>query len=291
MPVSTLLSPFTMPFMQTAAAEVAVLAFVAGIVGPQVVARRLGFLSHALGAGAFPGLVVAAAVGLPAQLAALATGGLMAGALNRLVRHGRVATDAATAIVLVVSLATGVVLASNVFTTTVGVDRLLFGSLLSIDNGDVRNALIATAAIGLVAAACWRTWRYAAFDFQGARAAGRRVSAADWALLACVAVAVVVTLDAVGSLLVTALLVVPAATAWITGVRDVWLAALTTVIALVEGLVGIRLAYELDIPPGAAVAVIAAAGYLAVAGYSRLRRSARADAAASAVATTGRSAA
>src|SRR5262245_26514835 len=98
-----------------AAAEVALLAVLAGALGAQIVFRRLAFFSHAIGAGAFPGLVLAVAWGIQPQVAALGTGGLFAGALERLTRAGRIATDSATALLLVAALAAGILLASDVF--------------------------------------------------------------------------------------------------------------------------------------------------------------------------------
>jgi ABC-type Mn2+/Zn2+ transport system permease subunit len=248
--------PFSLRFMQMAAAEVVLLAVLAGALGAQIVLRRLAFFSHAIGAGAFPGLVLAAAWGIQPQVAALGTGGLFAGGLERLTRAGRVATDSATALLLVFALAAGILLASDVFHSGSGVDQLLFGTLVGIGEGELLVTGLAAAVVIIVALAMRRVWVATAFDAGGAESIGLRVVLGDWLLLIAVAVAVVAAVDAVGSLLVSAILVVPAATARLgaPSVRALELGALA--IALVDGLVGLWLAYELDIPPGPAIAVL-----------------------------------
>jgi ABC-type Mn2+/Zn2+ transport system permease subunit len=259
------LDPFSLRFMQLAAAEVALLSVLAGVLGAQIVLRSLAFFSHAVGAGTFPGLVLASAWGIQPQLAALGTGGLFAGGLERLTRAGRLATDSATALLLVGALALGVVLATDVFESGAGVDQLLFGTLVGIGEDE----LLATAVAAGVAAAIWlglrRIWVASAFDPAGAAASGLPVVAADWLLLGAIALGVVAAVDAVGSLLVGAVLVVPAATARLLSgsVRGLEWGAFA--LALVEGLAGLWLAYELDVPPGATIAVLSGAVFAVVA--------------------------
>jgi zinc transport system permease protein len=91
------------------------------------------------------------------------------------------------------------------------------------------------------------------------------VVGADWALIVLVGLAVVAALDAVGALLVGAILVIPAATArlFARSLRGLELA--TGAIALVEGMVGLVIAFELDVPPGAAIAVLGGATFLVAA--------------------------
>ena len=132
---------------------------------------------------------------------------------SALQRTRRIDPDAAIGLLLVAALAIGVVLASDVYHSGAGVDRLLFGSLIALTPLDLW--LTAAAAVGALAlrrARCAAPGWRPGFDADGARAGGVRTAAADRALLLAVAVAVVVALDAVGALLVTVVLTVPAAT-------------------------------------------------------------------------------
>lgn len=248
--------PFQLPFMQRAALEVALLAPLAGLLGAQIVLRRLAFFTHSVGAAAFPGLVIAGPAGIPPAIAALGVGGGFAALLERLSKRAGVAADAATALLLVLALAIGIVLASDVFGSGAGVDAALFGSLLGIGAGELRFTA-AALAVALVAALLFRdTWIASGFDAASSRALGLRAASADLALVVTIAIAVVASLDAVGSLLVAAIFVVPAATVRLFARSVPQLELGAAALALAEGVGGLLLAYELDAPPGAAIAVL-----------------------------------
>ncbi len=251
-----MLDPLQFPFMQRAAIEIVLLAPLAGLLGTQIVLRRLAFYSHSVGAAAFPGLVLAAPAGIPAWLGALAAGGGYAALLQRFGRRpGAVAADAVTALLLVAALALGIVLASDVFESGAGVDRALFGSLLAIGPEQLRFSAAALALALVVVLRFRQAWLAAGFDPAGSRSLGLPPGA-DLTLVAIVALAVVASLDAVGALLVAAILVVPAATVrpFARTVPALELGA--TALALAEGFGGLLIAYELDVPPGAAIAVL-----------------------------------
>lgn len=259
-----MLDPFRLPFMQHAALEIALLAPLAGLLGAQIVLRRIAFYAHGVGAAAFPGLVIAGPVGIPPALAALGIGGGFAALLQRLGRRsGPVGSDAVTALLLVTALAVGIVLASDVFESGASVDRALFGSLLGIGAGELRFTALALATALLLAVRFRGAWVVGGFDPAGAGALGLPVATAELALLAAVAVAVVAAIDAVGALLVAAVLVVPAATVrpFARSVRQLELGA--AALALAEGLGGLLLAFELDAPPGAAIAVLGGGVFVA----------------------------
>ena len=251
-----LTDPLELEFMQRALLEVGLLAIPAGLLGTWVVLRRLAFFTHAAGSAAFPGLVVAGPWGVPAQVAAFGAGLLYAGGLSGLTRRGRIAPDAATGLLLVAALAGGTILASDVYEAGAGVDRLLFGTLLGLDDGDLLLSAAVAALALLATAGLGRTWLAAGFDPGAAGPLGVRGMAGDLALLLVLALAVVAALPAVGALLVGTLLVLPAATARLLArtVRELQLFAIA--LALLEGSAGLLLAYHLDLPPGPAIAVL-----------------------------------
>ncbi|MDQ3103401.1 MAG: metal ABC transporter permease [Actinomycetota bacterium] len=251
-----MLEALQLPFMQRAALEIALLAPLAGVLGAQIVLRHLAFFAHGVGAAAFPGLVLAGPVGIPPALAALGAGGIFTAGLERLGRRRGVALDAATALVLVLALAGGIVLASDVYESGSEVDQLLFGSLLAIGDGEIAATALALT-VGVIAALhSRRAWLATGFDAVSSRSLGLRVRVADWLLLGSIAIAVVVSLDAVGALLVSAVLVIPAATARLFARSITQLEVGAASLAIVEGLVGLLIAYELDVPPGAAIATL-----------------------------------
>jgi ABC-type Mn2+/Zn2+ transport system permease subunit len=249
-----------LPFLRDALLELVLLGVAGGVLGAWIVLRRLAFFSHAVGSATFPGLVVADASGVSPTVAGLAVALGYAGGVERAGRAGREPGEA-TALLLVAALAAGVVLASDVFESGAAVDRLLFGTLLGLGSEDLA---LSAAAAGLAAAgtlALGRTWAAVAFDPDGADALGVPAALADFLLLALVAVAAVAAIPAVGALLVAAIYVLPAAAARLLAGSVPGLIAWALALAVAEGVVGLYLAYWLDVPPGPPVAVLGALTY------------------------------
>jgi manganese/iron transport system permease protein len=169
--------------------------------------------------------------------------------------HG-VGSAAFPGLVIAGALALGVVLASDVYETGAGVDRLLFGSLVGVSDRDLWLTAGVAAGVLVLEAVVRRSWLAQGFDPGTARALGVRPALADALLLGAVTAAAVVALDAVGALLVTAVLVIPAATVRLVAPSVGALQAGTALLAAAEGVVGLWLAYELNVGPGPATAVL-----------------------------------
>lgn len=268
------LDALELTFMRTALAELVLLGIAGGLLGTWIVLRELAFFAHAVGAATFPGLVVADATGVAPQLAGAAVALGYTGGVERAARPGRGVggTGAATGLLLVAALALGVVLASDVLKPGAGVDRLLFGTLFGLHAGDVAASGVAAAAALAATLTLGPAWFAGGFDPDGGRALGIPARAADAALLVLVALAVVAALPAVGTLLVAAVFVVPAATARLVARRLPALLGLSVALAVAEGALGLYLAYWLDTSPGPAVAALAALVYAGVALATRARR-------------------
>ena len=266
-----LTEPLSLAFMQRALAEIMVLAVIGALLGTHIVLRRLAFFTHGVGAAGFPGLVVAGPLGIAPQLGALAVAVAFAFGLERATRAARLEYDAATALLLVTALAGGVVLASDVYRTGAGVDQLLFGTLVGLDRTDLALSAGAGCLAVLASSALGATWLATAFDAEGARRLGLPVALGDFALVAAIAVAVVAALEAVGALLVSATLVVPAATARLVARSVRTLQAGAFALAVVEGFAGLLAAYWLDVPPGPAIALLGGSVFALVALAQRAR--------------------
>lgn len=269
--IPAVIEPFASPYMQRALLELVMLGVIGGVLGSWIVLRGLAFYTHAVGTAAFPGLVVAGSLGIPAPLAALGCGFGLAGVVSRLAGGRRLGQDAATGIALVGALALGVVLASDVVRSGAGVDRLLFGSLIGLSDLDLWLTAAVAVATVCVAAAARRTWLATGFDPEGAQALGVRAAMGDWLLLALVSLAVVAALDAVGALLVAVVFVVPAATVRL-GARSVTQLQLgATALCVVEGVVALRIAHALDVGPGPALALVGGTTFALAAGARAVR--------------------
>ncbi len=265
-----LLDPFRPPFMQRALIEVLVLAIPAGLLGTWVVTRRLAFATHALGHATFPALVVAAIAGWSLFGTSLAAAVVLALGLAWMSARPELANGVAVAIVLSAALALGAVLVSDVTDPGVRANALLFGSLLAIGWAEIaRTAIVAAVVIGVTLVA-GRALAAATFQRDLAVADGRRVRLLDVLLMVLLAASVSVGVRAVGSLLVAALLLVPSATARLVTRRVPTMHMAGIGFAAAEGVVGLWVAYHLDAPPGAGIAVVAAAVFVIVASLRAL---------------------
>ncbi len=259
-------SVFEPQFAQRALLAVAVVSLLAAAIGPSVVLLDLPFFTHAIGAGAYPVMVGAVALGVALTVGALIGAAVFALVVltitSRSTDGGR--RDALTGVAIVAALAVGAIIAA------VGVpadsrlalspEALLFGSVLTVGD-DVIYTVVAVALVVVPTAVMFgERWLAAGFDPQVAGQLDS--SASNIALIVCVAVAAGATLPVTGSLLAGALLVIPAATARILFNRFAVLMPATFLIALTEGVIGLYLAFVLDLPPGAAIALVAGIGFV-----------------------------
>ncbi|MCP9490427.1 MAG: metal ABC transporter permease [Solirubrobacteraceae bacterium MAG38_C4-C5] len=268
-----MLDAFDVPFMQRALFAGLVLAVPLGLVGTWVVLRALAFFSHAVGVGTFPGVVVG--LGVPAVgpfLGAAAAAGILTAAVVGLERDERMQGGAVTGLVLSTAMALGAVLLTTAFGLSTPVEAVLFGSLLAITQADVVRclavALVAIVVVGIGA----RRMQSVAFDRRWSRPAGARPGLADLALLMLIAATVVVALPVVGSLLVSGLLILPAATARVLTAGVFTMLPLAAALSAVEIVVGLAVARELDAPPGSVICAVSGLGFAVAVLTDRLRR-------------------
>lgn len=279
-----MLEPFQLPFVQRGLLEILILAVPAGLLGTWVVLRGLAFFSHAVGTAAFPGLVLADGLGFAAPLGAFGAAALFTVGNAALGRGADRERDSVVALVLVGCLAGGVILASDVFGSGANVETLLFGSLLLVDGGDIALAGAAAAATLVATALVGRRWLAHGFDPASAAASRWERPLLDAALLGLIALASTAALSVVGALLVTALFVVPAATARLLVRRMLTWQLASVALVAVEGTVGLWLSVKTNAPPGATIACVSGGVFALVALSRSLARAPRRGAAIAAAA-------
>jgi len=265
-----LIEPFRAPFMARALAELALLALVGGPVSVFVFVRRLSFVADALTHTVFPGVVVGFLAG---GLTGVFVGALVAGLVTALVltlltRRGALSDDASTAVVLTAMFALGVALVSRRPSYTSDLTAFLFGRLLTVTPGQLAQTAVLAGAILMLLAVGARAFLFRAFDPGGAAAAGFRVGALDLWLNVLVALVVVAAVRAVGTVLVIALLIVPAAAARLVSDRLVAMAVLGTAVTFAAGYLGLLISWTASVGHGiqltsaSAVVLVLVAVYL-----------------------------
>jgi manganese/iron transport system permease protein len=271
----------TSPFMLRALAELLLLAVLAGVVSTHVLLRRLGFAADAMTHTVFPGVVGGfLAGGVPGVFpGALAAGLLTAVLLTLLTRSRRITDDTALAVLLAAMFAVGVVLVSRRRSYTADLTAFLFGRLLTVTAAELaRTAAVAVLVIAVLAA-LHKELLLSAFDPEGAASYGYKRWVLELVRNCCVALVVVAGAEAVGTLLVIALLVLPAATGRLVSDRLGVITAAGIVATAAGGALGLAVSYEasvghgLRLAGGATVVLALVALYLAVlAVFGRRRR-------------------
>lgn len=283
---------FGLPFMQRALIAVAVLSVAAGVVGLFINFRELEFVSDGLVHAVFPGLVVGMLVGGSAALlpgAAVAAGvaallftllgvgygrgGGGAGGGSAVGRSARGAADAGVAVVLTGLFSLGVVLVSRSHSYVSQLQELLFGRILTVTRTQLwQMALVALLAVALIALTR-RAQLFRSFDPVGFESAGFSAFRTDLALNISVALLVVAGVQALGVLMVVAILVVPMAVARLLTRSLVLLVPLAALVTCAAGFGGLWLSFEwsvgadLSVSPGAIIVLLLVVLYgLAVGG-------------------------
>ena len=257
------LDPLRSGIWRRAALEVVLLGGVCGALSFWVTSYRLSYPAESLAHGLLPGLVLASLAGLPLVLGGLGGVAVAAALVSLASRDPRVGADSATAVVVTGMFGLGALLALSPDAPP-RLEELLFGDPLGVSDSDLLYALALTVTGAGALAALHRPLGAVAFDPTAANALGVRPGAVRLGLFMLLAVAVAVAVQALGSLLVLAVLVAPAvAVSRRARTPEVAMAGGAAVAAL-AGLAGLYGSFHLGSAAGASVAlalcVAAAAG-------------------------------
>ena len=260
------LAPFAeFGFMRRALVGCLALALSCGPIGTILVIRRMSLMGDALSHAVLPGAAlgfITAGLSLPAMSLGGIVAGLVVALLSGLVtRLTPLREDASFAGFYLISLALGVLLVS-IHGSNVDLLRLLFGSILAVDDAAlILIGGIATASL-LLLAVIYRPLVVECFDPGFLRAVGGHGGLVHTLFLALVVFNLVAGFQALGTLMAVGLMMLPAAAArfW---VRELWsLSAASGALALGSGFVGLLVSYHLDLPSGPAIVLVAGLGYL-----------------------------
>ena len=272
-PWSWWIEPFTANVFMQRALLAGLLAVVAtSVVGTWVVLRGMTFLGDALAHGVLPGIALAVVIGVSPTLGALVAAAVMVGGVHVVRRHSPLPEDASIGLLFVGMLALAVVIVSAGATADVGdLHRVLFGSVTGLETADLWRQAVA-AAIAVVGAFVFhRAFLVLTFDETQAALLGLRPRLTHLVLMGLVAMSVVASFEAVGSLLVFAFLVAPPATAVLV-VRRIPLVMATAVgVGSVAVVLGALISYHHDTAAGATMALVAVLFCFAVMGVRGLR--------------------
>ncbi len=257
-------------FMRNALIGGSMVAIAAGLLGYFVITRQNAFAAHALAHIGFPGATGAILLGAPVTLGLAVFcvgGGLLIGLFGRRVAEREIATGT----ILALATGLGVLFASlasaNASTTT----SVLFGNLLAISSDQLVLFAAFTAAVVLALAVIARPLVFASVDPAVAEARGVPVRALGVAFVVLLALTVTMAIQVVGTLLLFALVVTPAATALRLTARPGYVAAIAVAVAMGSVWGGLVLSAMIDLPPSFFIVSLVVLVWLTVLGLSGRR--------------------
>lgn len=259
--MSWLTDPWATDFVTRAGLELTLVGVLGGVLGVFVVLRGLPYTVEAFAHTVFPGAVLAAVLGGSIVAGGAAAGLAAAAGITLAARSPRTSDETAIGVVFTGMFALGVLLASALGPLDRDIASFLFGNVLGVDTGDlVASAAIAALVLGVLFA-IRRPLLAGSFD-RDTGAAGRRVTTVDIVLLGAIALAVVVSIRAIGNVLVLALFVTPAATARLVARRVPTMIAASVAFGVAAGIGGLYLSYHAGVAAGGSVVLVATGLFL-----------------------------
>lgn len=225
-----------------------------GIAGTYVVCRRMVFLSGGITHASFGGLGIAFYLGANPIVGAMLFAVVSALGIEWAGSRGRIREDSAIGIVWSVGMAVGALFMSLRPGYTSGdLASYLFGSIVTVTDGDVA-ALALLTGIAVIGAVFWlRPIMYVAFDRNFARSQGIATAAVSYTMAAMVAVAIVLSIRIMGIVLLISLLTMPVVIANSLTRSYRAIALLASLTAVAGNIAGLVLSYYFEVPPGAAI--------------------------------------
>ncbi len=271
-----ILEPLNYAFMVRGLIAAVLVGVVSAVVGTYIVLRGMAFFGDALAHAILPGIAVGYLVGGGAREPlfwwALATAILSSLGIGAISRNTQIKEDTAIGIVFAGMFALGVALISTVGNYTVDLAHFLFGDVLGVRNADLWLIAVFGGFVLLAILAFYKEFMVLSFDPILAATLRLPVRLLDFLILILIAVTIVVSLQTVGVALMVAMLVTPAATAYLLTRRLPVMMALAASIASISGVIGLYISYYLSIASGSAIVLTCTAIFGLVWGIRSLVR-------------------
>ena len=267
--IDFILAPLEYGFMVRALVGSILVGVMCPLIGAYVVTRNLAFIGDALAHAVLPGMVLGFIVGFNPAIAAVPTGISVAMLVRIVSRRAGLSTDTSIGILFAAMFALGLVMLARATHIRVNMEDLLLGQLLAISPTDIYVSLGITAMVilGLFALHHWLL--FASFDPVGSQVVGRRTNIVDYVLLVMLALVIVIGIQAAGIVLVMAMLVTPAAAAYLLVRRFVSMMMVAAVIGTLAAVTGLYISYHFNLPAGPAMTLVASGIFVLVVSFRR----------------------
>ncbi|HDI0337584.1 TPA: metal ABC transporter permease [Staphylococcus aureus] len=243
---------FTYQFLNRALITSIIVGIVCGTVGSLIVLRGLSLMGDAMSHAVLPGVALSFLFGIPMFVGALITGMIASIFIGYITSSSKTKPDAAIGISFTAFLASGIIIISLINTTT-DLYHILFGNLLAITN----NAFLTTIVIGSIVLILiiifYRPLMISTFDPTFSRMSGLNTTLLHYFVMLLLSLVTVASIQTVGIILVVALLITPASTAFLISKKLYSMMIIASLISVISSIVGLYYSYIYNIPSGATI--------------------------------------
>ena len=262
--IDFIVGPFQYGFMVRALIVSVLVGVMCPVLGAYVITRGRAFMGDALAHSVLPAMVVAFLLGISPFFAAVPAGIVIALLMGSVARRTGISEDTSIGIIFAGMFALGLIMLSTSNNITVNIEDLLLGQVLGVSQMDVFVSLGLTAAVIAGLYAFHRQLVYTTFDPVGAKVVGIRTGLIEYVLLGLLALVIVIGIQAAGIVLVMAMLITPAAAAYLIAKRFTGVMIIGALIGALSAVAGLYLSFHADLPSGPSMALVAT-GIFAVA--------------------------
>lgn len=253
-----LLEPLQYAFIQRALLTAVFIGITGAVMGSFLLVKRWSLLGDAISHAVLPGVALAYLWGIPYFIGAVATALMTAVGISFVEQHSRIKSDAAMGIMFISAFAAGLAIISRA-AGQVDLFHIMFGNILGVSPGDLWVAAGTGLLVLLVVVLLYKELLLWAFDPVAAEVMGFPVRGLHYAMMLLLSVTIVASLQAVGIVLVVAMLITPAATAFLLVKRFGPMMAVAAVLGVTAAVVGLYLSYYWNLASGATMVLVSTA--------------------------------
>jgi len=259
-----LLTPFTYEFMQRGLIASVIVGIICSVIGCYVVIRSMAFMGDAMAHAILPGVAIAYILNGSLTLGALIASIVIALGIGQLSKQGRLKEDTAIGILFSAFLALGILIISSIRTYAVDLSHILFGNILGVSRNDLIFTAVAGFIILLFIFIFYKEFMIISFDQVFARAVKIPVEVYRNFMLILMALTIVASIQTVGVVMIAAMLVTPAASAFLLSKRLPAMMGISCLIGVLSSIIGLYISYYANVASGAAIVLTATVIFLVI---------------------------
>ena len=269
--IAGILDPYRYDFFTNGILVATIAGALCGLLGVFVVLRGLSYIGHGLSHSVFGGAAASAVMGLNYFVGAGIWGVTSGIIIGRIARRRLIGADAAIGVVTTASFALGLALLNRYGQAKKSIEAVLFGSVLGVETVDIIAVSVVAILTAVLVFGLYRHLLFATFDPEVAQVSGVKVSWVEALLMGMLSLTILVTMRVIGTLLISALLVIPASVARMltnSFSRMLWISPL---VGATSAFIGMNLAYHLDTSASATIILVGTLMFIVVYAVSGLR--------------------